>query len=76
MSAISASSEGHRLQSNIVFAAIVEGGLLVWCNEDPNFSPGLLKGHDADLSKRPGQLVMLCDRARIVARSDCPETMP
>jgi hypothetical protein len=24
----------------------------------------------------PGRLVMLCDRARVLARSDRPETMP
>jgi hypothetical protein len=26
--------------------------------------------------KHPGRLVMLCERARILARSDRPETMP
>jgi hypothetical protein len=28
------------------------------------------------LSQYPGRLVMLCDRARVLARSDRPETMP
>ena len=28
------------------------------------------------IMKHPGRLVMLCDRARILARSDRPETMP
>ncbi|HKQ86491.1 MAG TPA: hypothetical protein VJS43_06920, partial [Candidatus Acidoferrales bacterium] len=28
------------------------------------------------VSQYPGRLVMLCDRARILARSDRPETMP
>jgi hypothetical protein len=28
------------------------------------------------VSQNPGRLVMLCDRARILARSDRPETMP
>ena len=27
-------------------------------------------------NKFPGRLVMLCDRARVLARSDRPETMP
>ena len=28
------------------------------------------------VSQFPGRLVMLCDRARVLARSDRPETMP
>ena len=28
------------------------------------------------VSQYPGRLVMLCDRARVLARSDRPETMP
>jgi len=28
------------------------------------------------VSQNPGRLVMLCDRARVLARSDRPETMP
>ena len=28
------------------------------------------------VSQYPGRLVMLCDRARVLARSDQPETMP
>ena len=28
------------------------------------------------ITSHPNQLVMLCDRARVLARSDCPETMP
>jgi hypothetical protein len=28
------------------------------------------------VSQNPGRLVMLCDRAQILARSDRPETMP
>ncbi len=30
----------------------------------------------ANINKFPGRLVMLCDRARVLARSDRPETMP
>jgi hypothetical protein len=30
----------------------------------------------ARVSQYPGRLVMLCDRARVLARSDRPETMP
>jgi len=28
------------------------------------------------VSQNPGRLVMLCDQARVLARSDRPETMP
>jgi hypothetical protein len=28
------------------------------------------------VSQYPGRLVMLCDRAQVLARSDWPETMP
>jgi hypothetical protein len=28
------------------------------------------------VSQYPGRLIMLCDRARVLARSDRPETMP
>jgi hypothetical protein len=28
------------------------------------------------VAQLPGRLVMLCDRARVLARSDRPETMP
>jgi hypothetical protein len=28
------------------------------------------------VSQYPGRLVMLCDRTRVLARSDPPETMP
>ena len=28
------------------------------------------------VSQRPGRLIMLCNRARVLARSDRPETMP
>lgn len=28
------------------------------------------------VAQYPGQLIMLCDRARVLARSDWPETMP
>lgn len=47
---------------------------------------GVLMRHDslaaarasykAAVLKNPGRLVMLCDRARVLARSDRPETMP
>jgi hypothetical protein len=32
--------------------------------------------YDRAIMKHPGRLVMLCDRAYILARSDRPETMP
>jgi hypothetical protein len=32
--------------------------------------------YEREIMKRPGRLVMLCDRARVLARSDRPETMP
>jgi hypothetical protein len=32
--------------------------------------------HRGRVSQYPGRLVMLCDRARILARSDRPEMMP
>ncbi len=32
--------------------------------------------YKAAILKHPGRLVMLCDRARVLARSDRPETMP
>jgi len=32
--------------------------------------------YKAGVSDNPGQLIMLCDRARVLARSDRPETMP
>jgi hypothetical protein len=28
------------------------------------------------VAQHPGRLVMLCDQGRVLARSDCPETMP
>jgi hypothetical protein len=34
---------------------------------------GIYRGR---VSQYPGRLVMLCDRARVLARSDRPETMP
>ncbi len=36
-------------------------------------SRALYKAHVRD---NPGRLIMLCDRARVLARSDRPETMP
>jgi hypothetical protein len=30
----------------------------------------------AKIKEYPGRLIMLCDRARVLARSDRPETMP
>ncbi len=42
-------------------------------HDDLAVSRALYKAHVRD---NPGRLIMLCDRARVLARSDGPETMP
>jgi hypothetical protein len=32
--------------------------------------------YEREMTKHPNRLVMLCDRPRVLARSDRPETMP
>ena len=65
---------GHAPNKRFAFASFLKKQIRLW-HRLP-FSHRLQSIYRGRVSQNPGRLVMLCDRARILARSDRPETMP